>query len=128
MGCQVKLKEKRNVIEFDLRNVNAKKHKETKKACISFGSIIFVKKYNLPLLQSNSKTLNKKKKIMVMVVMVVKWNGGKTEVVIFNKTNSFWFTPEAKRETTLSDRCSEILRNHNWQEPYLVLSDKQCSW
>ena len=89
MGCQVKLKEKRNVIEFDLRNVNAKKHKETKKACISFGSIIFVKKYNLPLLQSNSKTLNKKKKIMVMVVMVVKWNGGKTEVVIFNKTNSF---------------------------------------
>ena len=93
MGCQVKLKEKRNVIEFDLRNVNAKKHKETKKACISFGSIIFVKKYNLPLLQSNSKTLDKKKKIMVMVVMVVKWNGSKTEVVIFNKTNSFWFTP-----------------------------------
>ena len=45
-----------------MRNVNAKKHKETKKACISFGSIIFVIKYNLPLLQSNSKTLNKKKK------------------------------------------------------------------
>ena len=43
MRRQVKLKEKRNVIEFDLKNVNAKKHKETKKACISFKSIFLVK-------------------------------------------------------------------------------------
>ena len=44
MWRQVILKEKRNVIKFDLKNVSAKKHKETKKACISFKSIIFVKK------------------------------------------------------------------------------------
>ena len=30
-------------MEFDLKNVSAKKHKETKQACISFKSIIFVK-------------------------------------------------------------------------------------
>ena len=61
MWRQVKLKEKRNVIEFDLKNVSAKKHKETKKACILFKSIIFVKKHVLHLLMSNSKTLTKKK-------------------------------------------------------------------
>ena len=98
MGCQVKLKEKRNVIEFDLRNVNAKKHKETKKACISFGSIIFVKKYNLPLLQSNSKTLNKKKKIMVMVVMVVKWNGSKRKLLFLTKQTVFDLHLKLKRK------------------------------
>ena len=38
------VKEKRNFIEFDLRNVSAKKHKETLKACITFRSIIFSKK------------------------------------------------------------------------------------
>ena len=57
----VKLKEKRNVIEFDLRNVSSEKHKETKKACILFKSIIFVKKHILPLLQSSNKSLTKKK-------------------------------------------------------------------
>ena len=39
MWCRVK--EKRNVTEIDLRTVSAKKHKEIKKACISF---IFIKK------------------------------------------------------------------------------------
>ena len=43
MWRQVKLIDKRNVIELDLKNVNAKKHKETEKSCISFKSIIFVK-------------------------------------------------------------------------------------
>ena len=43
MWRQVKLKEKWNVIEFDLKNVSVKKHKETKKGFISFKSIIFVK-------------------------------------------------------------------------------------
>ena len=50
MRRQVKLKENRNVIEFDMKNLSAKKHKETKEACISFKSIIFVKKQILPLL------------------------------------------------------------------------------
>ena len=49
MWRQIKLKEKRNVIEFDLKNVNAKKHKETKQASISFKSIAFVKKHILSL-------------------------------------------------------------------------------
>ena len=31
-------------MEFDLKNVTPKKHKETKKACISFKNLIFVKK------------------------------------------------------------------------------------
>ena len=43
MRRQLKLKEKQNVIEFDLQNVTAKKHKEREKACISFKSITFVK-------------------------------------------------------------------------------------
>ena len=44
MWRQVKLKDKRDVIDFDLKNVSEKKHKETKKACnIYFKSIIFVK-------------------------------------------------------------------------------------
>ena len=43
MWRQVKLKEKWNVIESDLKNVSVKKHKETKKGFISFKSIIFVK-------------------------------------------------------------------------------------
>ena len=37
-------------MDFDLKNVSAKKDKETKQACISFKSIVFVKKYILPLL------------------------------------------------------------------------------
>ena len=45
----IKLKDNRNVIEFDMKNLSAKKHKETKEACISFKSIIFVKKQILPL-------------------------------------------------------------------------------
>ena len=44
MGRHVK--EKQNFIEFDLRNVSAKKYKETKKTCIMFSS----KKHILPLL------------------------------------------------------------------------------
>ena len=43
MWRQVKLKEKQNVIHFDLRNVSAKTHKETKKAFISFKSIFLLK-------------------------------------------------------------------------------------
>ena len=36
-------------MEFDLKNVSAKKHKETEKGCISLKSIIFAKKiYILP--------------------------------------------------------------------------------
>ena len=54
MGRHVK--EKQNFIEFDLRNVSAKKHKETKKTCIIFSS----KKHILPLLYPNNKTLVKK--------------------------------------------------------------------
>ena len=50
MGCHVKLKGKRNVIEFELKNVSTEKHKETKQTCILFKSIIFVKKHILPLL------------------------------------------------------------------------------
>ena len=38
-------------MEFDLKNVTPKKHKETKKASISFKNLIFVKKKHiLPLL------------------------------------------------------------------------------
>ena len=40
----------------------ARKNKETKQASIAFKSIIFVKKYFLPLVYSNSKALTKKKK------------------------------------------------------------------
>ena len=102
--------------------------KKQKRLVFRLGALFSLKNIICLYFSPIAKLWTRKKKIMVMVVMVVKWNGSKTEVVIFNKTNSFWFTPEAKRETTLSDRCSEILRNHNWQEPYLVLSDKQCSW
>ena len=52
-------------MEFNFRNVCAKKHKVRKKACISFKSIIFAKKHTLPLLYSNSKTLTKKKKLFL---------------------------------------------------------------
>ena len=45
-----------------LETLARKKHKEAKEASISFRRIIFVKKYILPLFQSNSKTLTKKKK------------------------------------------------------------------
>ena len=55
MRRQAKLKEKRNVIEFDLKNVRAKKHKETKKACISFKSINFVKQHILRFFSKTAK-------------------------------------------------------------------------
>ena len=45
MWRQVKLKEKPNIIEFDLRKGSTTNHRETKKACISFKSIIFAKKH-----------------------------------------------------------------------------------
>ena len=45
-----RVKGKRNVIEFDLKNVSAKKHKEKKQVCISFKSIVFIIKHILPLL------------------------------------------------------------------------------
>ena len=44
------VKEKRNFIEFDLRNVSGKKHKETSKAFITFRNNIFTKKHIFPLL------------------------------------------------------------------------------
>ena len=50
MRRHVKLKGKPNVIEFDLKNVSAKKHKETKQSCGLFKSVIFVKKHILSLL------------------------------------------------------------------------------
>ena len=46
----VKIKEKPNFIEVDLKKISAKKHKEIKKTCIAFKSIIFVKRYILALL------------------------------------------------------------------------------
>ena len=76
MWRQVKLKEKRNVLEFDLKEVSAKKHKETKQACISFKCIIFAKKYILLLLYSNSKTLTKKKNFIFKVFVF--WMYSKT--------------------------------------------------
>ena len=42
MWGQVQLKEKQDIIKFDLKNVSAKKYKETKKAWISCKSMIFL--------------------------------------------------------------------------------------
>ena len=55
MWCHVK--EKQNFIEFDLRNVRAKKHKKTKKVCVMFRSIIFISP--IPKLWSRKKVIFK---------------------------------------------------------------------
>ena len=61
--CDVKLNLWRNEMLSSLTwKTLVRKNKQTKQASISFKSIIFVKKYILPLLYSNSKTLTKKKK------------------------------------------------------------------
>ena len=49
-------------MEFDLRNVSAKKHKETKSLVFRLKALFLFKKHILPFLYSNSKTLIKKKK------------------------------------------------------------------
>ena len=64
MRRQVILKEKRNVIEFDLKNVRAKKHKETKKACISFKSINFVKQHSAFFLVKQQNSDQEKKSFL----------------------------------------------------------------
>ena len=63
MWRQVKLKEKQNVIEYALRNVSAKKHKQIK-VCNSLKGIIFVKKHILPFFSSIAKLTKKKKSFL----------------------------------------------------------------
>ena len=50
-------------MEFDLKNVSAKKHKETEKGCISLKSIIFAKKkiyFALTLVRQQNSDQEKK--------------------------------------------------------------------
>ena len=76
MWRQVKLKEKRNIMEFDLKNVSAKKHKETEKGCISLKSIIFAKKKIFCLDFSPIAKLWPRKKVIFKVFIF--WRYSKT--------------------------------------------------
>ena len=69
-------KEKRNVVEFNLRNVSAKKLKETKRARIRLKALFLLK--NIFCLQFSliTKTLIKKKKIIFKVFVF--WRYSKT--------------------------------------------------
>ena len=51
--------EKRNFIEFDLRNVSSKNHNETKNACITFRSILCLYFSPIPKLWSRKKVIFK---------------------------------------------------------------------
>ena len=71
MWCRVK--EKRNVMEFHLRTVSAKKHKEIKRACISF---IFIKKNIFCLFFISVAKLSSRKKVIFKVSFF--WRYSKT--------------------------------------------------
>ena len=54
-------------MEFDLKNVGAKKYKETKQACISFKSIAFVKKTYFAFTLVQQQNSDQEKKVIFKV-------------------------------------------------------------
>ena len=79
----VKLKEKRNVVEFDLKNVSAKKHKERKQACI-LKALFLSKNIFCPYFSPIVKLNNKKSQFLSFHFLKVlqDLNSFKTEVPI----------------------------------------------